>query len=643
MNENMKHKPFWQWGNGLDQLTFVLLAFGGIVAVGVGMENLTVVMMSSGLSVFLEDEMKARIIAVVMPLSALGIKAVTSQLDYARHRQYYTMTIAALMGTVLVAWVILFAQEFQSGMSTGLPDWETLMNTSGSSVWLVGCQLALEVLAGATLWLMAEGIWSKYSPDVKVENPEYAARLKAIEADRARLSIVSALLSDKTGELYQLHNEREGSIRDRVAKFVGYVRQLGMAILLGICLSFTSLDIEAKTYVVGLSSASEQSEKTEQAQRVMKWLSELSLGDQAFLFDAYSTELVGEFKVPDKASYVHPRAKLMANRSAIANLMQFSQQPSVARNDAINLPGILRAVRGVRRSSGEDVELIIIGSPVFHDQSLPEFSMQGGRYPSDGHLNVTRAISPFGTKGDEGMLDNVRIHWVTRNGPEDSRIQFAVQRFYALYIAQLGGKLVSYDHQIELVMANATKDLAAQSHSYVLGEETKVEMVRLLPERVAQQNIYEQSVTTTPLDRTTLEKADRVILGLRWSCACDLDIYAQAFPGANTLFYGNPESPEGVFYKDHRSANAAKGWETIAYSLPIDLRTMRIGINFFEGNAPEGVTGEVRLSVNGNVYAKSFSLTGSEGNRGADITVNRIEKDNSKYTISMSATDIVGA
>ena len=43
-------------------------------------------------------------------------------------------------------------------------------------------------------------------------------------------------------------------------------------------------------------------------------------------------------------------------------------------------------------------------------------------------------------------------------------------------------------------------------------------------------------------------------IGIRWRGDIDLDLYAAANPEAETLFFQHTRSPEGYYFKDHRSS-----------------------------------------------------------------------------------------
>ena len=104
-------------------------------------------------------------------------------------------------------------------------------------------------------------------------------------------------------------------------------------------------------------------------------------------------------------------------------------------------------------------------------------------------------------------------------------------------------------------------------------------------------------------------------IGIRWKDNIDLDLYAAARPDAETLFFQHPRSPEGYYYKDHRSS-PGREFEFIEFESPVDARQVEAFVNFYKGHCPGGPRGEVRIEFDGKIYSAPFSIAASEGNRG---------------------------
>src|SRR5204863_301727 len=104
-------------------------------------------------------------------------------------------------------------------------------------------------------------------------------------------------------------------------------------------------------------------------------------------------------------------------------------------------------------------------------------------------------------------------------------------------------------------------------------------------------------------------------IGIRWKDNIDLDLYATPHAGAETLFFQHVRSPEGYYYKDHRSS-PGKEYEFIEFESPVDIREVEAFVNFYKGSCPGGPRGEVRIEFDGRIYSAPFSIPAEEGNLG---------------------------
>ena len=137
--------------------------------------------------------------------------------------------------------------------------------------------------------------------------------------------------------------------------------------------------------------------------------------------------------------------------------------------------------------------------------------------------------------------------------------------------------------------------------------------------------------------------ANNVEIGISWKCQCDLDLYSRPIPNAQVLYFGETSSEFGQYWKDYREApNAANGFETILFKVPLDLRVLLIAINFYDGDAPQGVSGEIRLSVDGQVYASAFQIKAAKGNQGKDIVTTVNSGRSTAHSILIDPLHIVG-
>ena len=388
---------------------------------------------------------------------------------------------------------------------------------------------------------------------------------------------------------------------------------------------FTAHSVLARELVMALSPYQNVATAKQQVSSVLKFLTGLEPGDSAILLDGYNLTTIGEFTIPDNPAYKSPKARLGANRATVGALMRFAKNtlpvggdnvPSVT--GALRLPQLLRYVS--ENYSGGDTDLLVWGSPLYDDPKEPEFSMADGLIPGDGHLNNSRSKTPFGTADNPELLTGMRVHFVNTGSLHSDRHSFYIQRFWTLYIEQSGGVLVSFGGDLPAIFRRARNNAGPIRHNYTPDNSTKLEMIRLHREKV-EQSIYERPVTTAPLPPHILKRAEGVEIGLSWDCGhCDLDLYARPFPGAQVVFYGHTVSGEARLWKDYRQSPApGNGRETIAFTVPLDLRALQIAVNFYKGEAQGGVNAELRLSIEGRTYAIPLHIAATNGNAGKGV------------------------
>ncbi|PTN12495.1 hypothetical protein [Nitrosomonas aestuarii] len=381
----------------------------------------------------------------------------------------------------------------------------------------------------------------------------------------------------------------------------------------------------ARNLVVAVSPYYTPDEARRHSITLLQQLTELNQGSRVTLLDGYNLSIIGEFNIPDNPAYNNPKARLGVNRKAATALKRFADQsvapggkghPSIS--GAVRLPQLLRYVaNNFERDGGLDV--IILGSPLYDDPREPVFSMAGGRFPSDGHLFASQGKTPFGAAGHSGLLKNVIVHigYGSDNIMQGDRHAYFVKRFWTLYAELLGGKLGGFVGDVPTVFRSVSSNAAPPAHAFKPVKSNKLEMV-ILPPVESRQSIFERPVSETVLAQAQIRRAENVQIGISWQCAlCDLDLYAQAMPGAPVLYFGRIVTPHGRYWKDYRnSPGPTNGYETIGFDVPLDLRTLTIAINFYEGQAPQGVSGELRLSIDGHTYASTFHIAATTGNQG---------------------------
>lgn len=386
----------------------------------------------------------------------------------------------------------------------------------------------------------------------------------------------------------------------------------------------------ARNLVVAISPYYPPDEAKRHAVQLLQQLTQLNQGDRVTLLDGYHLSILGEFNIPDNPAYRNPKARLGLNRVAVAALRRFADKsvvpggkghPSVP--GAVRLPQLLRYIAN-HFTPETRLEVIVLGSPFYDDPKDPAFSMAGGRFPSDGHLFASQGKTPFGAANHSGLLKNIHMHigYGSDRIMQGDRHRYFVQRFWTLYIEMLGGQLNSFVGDVPTLfraVSNHTKT-ASPVHDFRPVRSDKLEMILLRPQE-KRQSIFERPVSETALSPGQVRRAEQVQIGISWQCAlCDLDIYARPLPGAEVIYFGRTATMHGHYWKDYRnSPQPTNGFETISFDVPLDLRTLMIAVNFYEGEAPQGVSGEIRLSVGEQTYAASFHIAATRGNRGQDM------------------------
>ena len=358
-----------------------------------------------------------------------------------------------------------------------------------------------------------------------------------------------------------------------------------------------------------------------QVQAALKYLVNEQPGYKALLIDGYNLKTLGEYHNPDSALYKSPKARLKKNAATIKALMEFAKSSKVPSADnspkivgALRIPQALRFV-AENHTRNKNAEIILLGSSLYDDPRDAAFTMAGGLIPSDGHLNVSRSISPYGAIDQPELSKSLRVHFLLPGNQfaSDQHLYF-IKRFWTLYVQQQGGSLVSFSGDAHSVFSNIRNKPDIPPHDFKLDPTTKLEMIRLLKIEGPEKTIYERSLSTAPLPESEITFAENIMLGLSWDCDCDLDIYALPFEGAKILFFANKTTAQGRHWKDYvRSPRKSRAYETIEFKVPLDLNRLQIAVNFYSGHAPNGASGELRLAIGSKVYATNFTIPAGRG------------------------------
>lgn len=412
------------------------------------------------------------------------------------------------------------------------------------------------------------------------------------------------------------------------------MKNMTMSVLTLLSVMLLSPNLYARDLVIGLSPFhTEKAGAKDQIKTVIQFLVDtVEPGEQAMIYDAYHVQTIGIFAVPNKSLYRHPRAKLRANARVVKQLLTFAKQamtptgvnrPSVS--GAIRLPQFL-AFLGENFAPQQDMDVLVLGNPLLDDPKDRDFSMAHAQIPGDGHLQLSRSQTPYGIKGYEKRLRHVRLHLGFTDGwQRDDHHTFYVKRFWTLWTQQQGGSLVTFASDLSTVLQRVQSQAAAPQHAYTFkeSEAPKLEMIQLRPPKVKHRtSISERPVTTAPVAGDSITALRNVEVGITWndpaSSYIDLDLYVQAGPTAGVLYFSNRETAEGQYFKDFTtSPRSTNGLETVAFYTPVNGNHLFVAINFFGGQVRGKVTGEVRISLDGQTYAQPFAIHAKKGNHGS--------------------------
>lgn len=244
--------------------------------------------------------------------------------------------------------------------------------------------------------------------------------------------------------------------------------------------------------------------------------------------------------------------------------------------------------------------------------------MRDGYFPSDGHLQAPRDKSVFGLGAGPAAMPFLAVHWVYFGDPWLSELhREKVTRFWTLYLERRAGQLAALTGDFPTALAGFRQGPAGgrapAGRWAVDAQETRIEMLRVgrnveLADWLTRDAVPEGAPPPTAM-------LGPMKIGIRWRDNLDLDLYASARPGAQTLFFQHTRSPEGYYYKDHRSS-PGREYEFIEFESPVDIRQVEAFVNFYKGTCPGGPRGEVRIEFGNRIYSAPFSISAPEGNLG---------------------------
>jgi hypothetical protein len=383
-----------------------------------------------------------------------------------------------------------------------------------------------------------------------------------------------------------------------------------------------------RQYVIGLSPFLDESVRDAVYRRIIGFLLEdLPVNSSLRLYDAYHVQTISQMEIPDVRAFRSAKTRANQFREPLRKLKDFlgSTHPKPSTNQLFNLSQAMRFPQFMefvgQNLAGPDREIavVVLGSPLYMDHKEPGFSMIDGYFPSDGHLLASREESVFGIKDSGSALKDVRVHFAYFGDPWVSEVhQEKIARFWALYLKGQGARLPVFSGDLATVfeaVGHGSDRPRTRDEDYEINTANKkIEMLRITRDVGVADWITRDVLPNMAAGPPSIRKGPMKI-GIRWKGAVDLDLYATPREHAETLFFERTRSPEGYYFKDHRSS-PEREFEFIEFESPVEVREVKARINFYEGNAPDGMSGDIRIEFDGRIFSGRFTLEASHGNKG---------------------------
>ncbi|MEQ3634420.1 hypothetical protein [Thalassolituus sp.] len=410
---------------------------------------------------------------------------------------------------------------------------------------------------------------------------------------------------------------------------------------------FVSAPVFARDYVFALTRQTSPSVVEDQVKQAVIFMTHQNPGDTATFLNADDLVQLGVFTIPNVEPFNDPRqlkARFAYNKALANRLMTFAKKAHPVDAPASSLPNVLRYI-GENISRGKQVDVLILGSVLYHNPANPLLSMREGHFPSDSYLKAPRHLSPFSAT-DENAMSGMSVHIgfsdsaFLKGTPHD----VYVKRFWQLFITRQGGTLNSWANDLSTLLRNIEENaLALPAPSNFDGVTSdKLEIFYLRP-AVISQSLFDRPVTTQPMSSHELARARDIEIGIRWHCTCDLDLHVRPSDATEVISFRNVKTAEGMLYKDYTDAASLSlnGFETVALNVPVDLNALTIAVNHYAGKWAKGIPFDIRISVSGQTYLAHYTLPAASGNGGADVTNVISSGYASRYTLLINPLSII--
>ena len=379
-------------------------------------------------------------------------------------------------------------------------------------------------------------------------------------------------------------------------------------------------------------------------------------GDSIQLFNASNLKEIGtQFVIPEASR----TAALQRGAAAdiIGKFGKFLKESKLS-DTPVDLPRIVTCFR--EKVIGQNTEVLLIGSPLYHDDVAAHDMREA--WLSDAYFTQDPSVTVFSTLARNGSLRNSGVRfctlsddiWRTENKGSHQEM---IRRFWALYISQCGGKLLSFQTDIPVafhtLVVRDLPDLVLTNAYKLNANDKQMELRRsqtVINPAVSTRNDSNSANQTVLVSGTTIDLSSaefswltgdakafrkihpgpqalpekgKVLIGLVWDTKnnprdTDLDLHVREPGSKQELAYNSTCTPLGRHFKDFSNAKANHGFELVDIDVPANPKNLEIWVNAYAGHSKSGFTGEVRILFAGKLYSYPIAIKANEGNKGIE-------------------------
>lgn len=403
------------------------------------------------------------------------------------------------------------------------------------------------------------------------------------------------------------------------------------SLLLASLLMGTSSLTHARTLILVLPSDYAGSKET-LTRLLAAEATEIAPGDRMIVLSAENRRQVAAITYPEGPNARNKawvRTKIAEQFAAVRRAVEaLPAQPAMGMlAENLHIPDVLGEIgrNQMPLFPEKAADVVLIGSVLYFDPRDGRFAMTDRYYASDAHIKASAADTPYGTTGRDRLLAGATIHMCPgREAFATKDHEEAVRRFWTLWIAAQGGRLGTFSFDPAQCLRRARASEASGQEAFTLVPAKKLEMLRahapipaVLPptqDRPGEYFLHEHVAISREPPTTTKGVA---WVGLRWRAAGDIDLYTRADATRPWLFFGNTQTEDGRFNKDHRSATGETQFEFVEYTRELDLTKAQVAINFYEGQLNASPEGVIRVWFDRRVYEATWKIAAHSGNGGA--------------------------